>query len=534
MLKTFSDDNKRLEVFRQAQITNVREELETYRKQLDSAMVLKSDFYKLSTAFDSFISTSAQVQNEEKILESLRYPQMKERPETAVAGKPGSGKSTLMKFICDHPNTKAALEKWSTGKNLTTVSFFFWNYGTSKQKSLEGLLQTLLYEILKRFPDAISPTLPLRWKSRVQDLWTQSELLQTFLDLKGNLNSSTCCCFFIDGLDEYTGNPEEVVDVLNVLSSMENIKICVASRPWPIFQKSFGCNETRRLYVQNLTKTDIALYVQDRLAANPTFAEASQGDSRYAGLVAEIVSASQGVFLWVFLVIRSLLEGITNEDTLRTLEKRLRKIPKDLNHFFKHILNGIDEVYQMARTIMVSLLDRKPHFLLIYWFIDELEENPDYVLEMPARKATGRTIMKIESKMERRLAARTKGLLEVQKGRQSTYNIHKVTFLHRTVADFLSNYNARGSLDRLAGPSFQPETSICHAIVGLVDLVPDACISSTTRQDLFNELRHYAYHAKLDLDSPLLALLHRRETAVNTRERSESPPEQILLRAVRL
>lgn len=30
-----------------------------------------------------------------------------------VAGKLGSGKSTLMKFLCDHPRTKAKLEQWA-------------------------------------------------------------------------------------------------------------------------------------------------------------------------------------------------------------------------------------------------------------------------------------------------------------------------------------------------------------------------------------------------------------------------------------
>ena len=30
-----------------------------------------------------------------------------------IAGKLGSGKSTLMKFLCDHDRTKAELQKWA-------------------------------------------------------------------------------------------------------------------------------------------------------------------------------------------------------------------------------------------------------------------------------------------------------------------------------------------------------------------------------------------------------------------------------------
>ncbi|KAL1602404.1 hypothetical protein SLS60_005820 [Paraconiothyrium brasiliense] len=565
---------RRLEMVREKQIADLRDDLETCRKQLCKELVSKSDLFTVSKTLTSFIATSSHLQIEQNILESLRFPQMRERyaaiPEAHtktfewilenfpgpdpsrprvrfiewledtnvsnsgiywVAGKPGSGKSTLMKYICDNPRTETALHNWSSGKALMTASFFFWHYVTRKQKSLEGLLQTLLYEILKRFPDTISLAVPMRWNNSVQDPWTRSELLQALHDLKGGLKTSTCCCFFIDGLDEYTGNPGEVLEVINVLASMKNTKICVASRPWPIFQTSLGGNENRTLHVQDLTKDDIAVYVQTRLAEDPVFVAASRLDKRYVGLVSEIVDKSQGVFLWVFLVIRSLLEGITNEDTMKSLQRRLRMMPKDLDEFFKHILDDIDEVYQvqMARTILISLLGDKPHFLLIYWFLDELEENPNRVLDMPVYKRMRSSVFVMQSKMETRLAARTKGLLEVQKTQYIGFNMRKVTFLHRTVADFLRHYAVQGFFDRLAGPSFHPETSMCHVVLGLLKLVPRTYISRDTLKELALDIIGNAHRVELDLASPLTELLDQLENIVSHDESSEPRPNESML-----
>jgi hypothetical protein len=66
-----------------------------------------------------------------------------------VSGKPGSGKSTLMKFISDHPRIREALQVSSSStraNHLIAASFFFWISGTHMQKSQEGLLQSLLFQ----------------------------------------------------------------------------------------------------------------------------------------------------------------------------------------------------------------------------------------------------------------------------------------------------------------------------------------------------------------------------------------------------
>jgi hypothetical protein len=52
-----------------------------------------------------------------------------------LSGKGGSGKSTLMKYIDQDPRTAKFLEQWASPMPFVCASFYFWNPGTSMQKS---------------------------------------------------------------------------------------------------------------------------------------------------------------------------------------------------------------------------------------------------------------------------------------------------------------------------------------------------------------------------------------------------------------
>ena len=65
-----------------------------------------------------------------------------------VNGKAGSGKSTLMNYVCRHPTKLKLLNDWCIDKCLLTPTYFFWNAGTRQQKSIDGLLRSLLYQML--------------------------------------------------------------------------------------------------------------------------------------------------------------------------------------------------------------------------------------------------------------------------------------------------------------------------------------------------------------------------------------------------
>lgn len=66
-----------------------------------------------------------------------------------VQGKPGSGKSTLMKFALKHPRLADLLPDG----NWTRISFLFHDRGTLIQRSLTGMLRELLFQLLSQHPE---------------------------------------------------------------------------------------------------------------------------------------------------------------------------------------------------------------------------------------------------------------------------------------------------------------------------------------------------------------------------------------------
>ena len=129
-----------------------------------------------------------------------------------VTGRPGSGKSTLMKFLVHNARTDTELQMWAGEKKLIVASFFFWSGGTALQKSQEGLLRSLLFEVLRQCPDKIQDICPRIWKT-ARDTpkllhWNRLDLREAFEKLSSQGNEHVSFCFFIDGLDEYEAGRE--------------------------------------------------------------------------------------------------------------------------------------------------------------------------------------------------------------------------------------------------------------------------------------------------------------------------------------
>lgn len=129
-----------------------------------------------------------------------------------ICGKAGSGKPTLVKYLADHPQTRQVLQGWASGYKLAVASHYFWAAGTLMQKSLKGLLQSLLYDIFGASPDLIQQVCASRWRAtepkRTTNLkeWSVPELLGAIRDVAQRSTLSTKYCFFIDGIDEFEGD----------------------------------------------------------------------------------------------------------------------------------------------------------------------------------------------------------------------------------------------------------------------------------------------------------------------------------------
>ena len=101
---------------------------------------------------------------------------------------------------------------------------------------------------------------------------------------------------------------------------------------------------------------------------------------RAPSLALEIVNKASGVFFWVFLVVRSLLEGLSSGDRMIDLQKRFQALPVDLEEYFAYMLGGLDPLYlsQAAQFFRYVLESERPIPLLTFSFLDE--EDQDSIL----------------------------------------------------------------------------------------------------------------------------------------------------------
>ncbi|KAK4173976.1 hypothetical protein QBC36DRAFT_389326 [Triangularia setosa] len=350
-----------------------------------------------------------------------------------ISGKPGSGKSTLVKFLVDNPSTGNLLRKWSCGQQITMAAHYFTIHGTPIQRSLEGLLRSLVYSILRQEPKLISELLPERIQNQDQDTpWTLQEL-QLVVQRASEQQSRMRICFFIDGLDEYSGDHLEICETLLQLSRSPSVKLCVSSRPWNVFEDALGNKPHLKLYMQDLTRHDIHQYIVAVLHAHPRWSILADeaGSDKADALVGDIVSRASGVFLWVTLVTRLLREGLTNDDSIRDLKRRVDSFPSDLGPFFRLILSTVDPFYQdrMARSLLFALHAQEPLHIQMYMFHDREYDDEDYALAEPKRivatteDAEWRRTSQA-ARVFRRINGWCKGLLE--------RNHDRIEFLHRT------------------------------------------------------------------------------------------------------
>lgn len=446
---------------------------------------------------------------------------LKTRNETYwIRGKAGSGKSTLMKFLVSHQRTKDALSKWAGSKQLITAQFFFWNAGTELQKSQEGLLQSLLFQVLRQCPTMILNVCERRQEHDPFENgtmpWTVTELLDCFSRLKRQTQSSSRFCFFIDGLDEYHGECTDLIKALQDLASSPTLKICASSRPLYVFRDAFGYPSSWVLKLEDVTRDDIAFYVNDKLQSNQGFRELATTDGDYMSLIQQVVDKAAGVFLWVYLVVRSLLQGPTNADRISDLQNRISLLPADLEEYFRLIFHSVDKVYrgQTARMFQYALAapPSGPLPLITFSYLDE--ENEDFAFKAEFSPLSNESIASREEKMCRRLDARTKGLLEPTYlnvlGSSNFCKRPSVDFLHRTVRDFLLTPYMKNELKEYLGTGFSPQMDLCKAFLAQVKLRP-----WFDPADCLEALMYYTQHIETEMERPFNVIVDEIERAVS-------------------
>ncbi|KAJ4367171.1 hypothetical protein N0V83_007701 [Neocucurbitaria cava] len=387
-----------------------------------------------------------------------------------ITGKPGSGKSTLMKYIHEHDRLPALLANWADPGDLVQAGFYFWNSGTGNQMSRMGCFRTLLHTCLKKRKELITTAFPDRWEQFVAFGGGQGPF--NWLDLRRAFKKITSVqsrkfFFLIDGLDEFDGEPKDIIELIRSMAQ-SNVKMCVASRPWLAFQDAFKTKPS--LLLERLTHLDILNYVKGHFRKSTHYQRLRLVEPVAASaLPTSIVNKASGVFLWVYLVVTSLLEGISNSDRMSDLQNQLDALPSDLEALFNKLLSRLQpryfkqacETFRLIRAHHDIFYGKSPTLLALYFADDQ-----DLKSSLQARRCPAEFSLMVHraETMRRRLAARCRGFLELEVEVEGYFQNPTVSYFHRTARDFVeSTFYWPLVLETTGRDSFEPEKRWANA-----------------------------------------------------------------------
>ncbi|OTA95264.1 hypothetical protein M434DRAFT_393992 [Hypoxylon sp. CO27-5] len=388
-----------------------------------------------------------------------------------ISGKPGSGKSTLMKFLFKNESTRRYLKQWSGGKPLIFAKSFFWRLGNDRQKSLSGLIHTLLYEVLSTTPDLIPIAFPSLWvavepSTKNGSRLTRTDIEQGFENLLANQSTfeKHKMVFFIDGLDEFSGRHTELVNkFFNWTANSEHLKICVASREWNEFMEGFA--ECPRLRIHQCTHGDVTTLVDDRLKTIRPYLDV-ENDGELERLSENITYKAEGVFQWVRLVLNAVEDGAINGDSVSDLKSKVDAFPNELKELYQYLFDSIhiadrQKVFETLRMTQHMGLDRKLP-LLRFWFLNKVIDDPDYAMKTSITENSEESITKILKITRRQIYGRCKGFLEVHPPLirdpydrppefWPSFDDGEVGFMHSTAQEFLDQSHIKQLIDQVVG-----------------------------------------------------------------------------------
>lgn len=387
-----------------------------------------------------------------------------------------------MKYIWTDERTRTHLSKWAAGKPLLLAAFFFYERGGSFQKSREGLIRSLLHQILSQKRELI----PIVFKDELETkavhfrrLSNWSNLKRAFEVILAHTSDSFNLCIFADGLDEYrimdrmedytdddfdlfydgendddsvwgrshwiANGHKEVAELFKVAANTTNVKICLSSRELTPFEQAL--KGFPRLRLHDLTAMDITIFTKTNLLGGINSIPTGDETDGMNRLAEEIVLKARGVFLWVRLVVDMLVVGFNNGDTIPELLVKLESLPPRLGGkkgLYVTMLKSINPEYrlQASRYIRLVLHAWNTLDLVDLEFAAEgpfekhcisdakPESLPDTLVAVkaPLNLVPDDQLEPRRKKMRVRLMGRCGGLLEAPK--------KHVLFMHQTVKEF--------------------------------------------------------------------------------------------------
>ncbi|KAF3181864.1 hypothetical protein TWF225_006839 [Orbilia oligospora] len=406
-----------------------------------------------------------------------------------IKGKPGTGKSTLMKHALEYCRTASKF------KGHSIIAYFFNARGTNLEKTCLGMLRSLVCQLIEQDTGVCSMFIPkyirkeemhgTTWQWHIDEL--KVFMFQTMQHLKPKP-----IILFADALDECEESEvREAVSFFEklsyfALSAGVSLSVLLSSRHYPTIRM----HKMLELVVESQAEhdQDISIYVRDKLTVTKDADKIEK----------ELLRKAEGIFMWVVLVTEMLNQAF-DEGRITAVWKRLRDVPTDLDEVFRILLEK-DNHYMNETLLMLQwvLFAPKPLTPMELYYGVIAGTEPDLLKEHNHLEVTYESIARF-------ITSCSRGLIEIRQSSQT------VQFIHETVNDFLLRNKRLQSLDptlspHLAGSSHGRLADCCIAYLEMEDL---ATVSiPTSPSDIANiyepyypfmryVVHHIFYHAEL-------------------------------------
>ncbi|KAM7186462.1 hypothetical protein V8F33_011785, partial [Rhypophila sp. PSN 637] len=338
-----------------------------------------------------------------------------------IKGKPGAGKSILMKFL------EGKAKELAKCPNKVVASFFFFAAGQELERSTLGLYRSLLWQIFVKLPDLaqVLDSFDTSTRRLIMRSGWQIEMLKDTLEKSIKLLGNRELCLFVDALDEC--NDDDAADMVSFFEDLgdqaadENtrLRICFSSRYYPTIMLRTG-NEIK-LDQEHEHGKDIVRFINAELRL-----KASKQDE---SIRQQILDKSARIFLWVALVI-PMLQKAYKSGRKDQIQKHLKEIPPGLDNLFDMILTRDQEYMDDLRlSIQWILFAARPLTLVEYYFALRDTNDAEALALWASKEITSEDMLSF-------VESSSKGLGEVARTR-STKKDATVQFIHESVRDYL-------------------------------------------------------------------------------------------------
>lgn len=297
-----------------------------------------------------------------------------------ITGKPGSGKSTLMKYLVKTPVTRRKLQFAMEGKSWKIVHFFYnFRVNTNLANREEGMLRSVLEQVLQALRSTSGAGEHNLDHERMNDIAKSAFVkdedtaatIVRFLQLQ-----AVNILLLIDGLDECGSNLRQMVRTLKDIQKQTNIRLCLASRPEAVLLASL--RDTRQIKMQELNHAGIKSYANTILREVGSLLDLST--SAVGALLEEVTARADGVFLFVHFTFELIMQRLVQGLTIAEIRLEIRTMPQELSTMYDRIFDGIPLICRAEVAFVLDLLEHGPRELSLdrlfrawYFFKTRLE-----------------------------------------------------------------------------------------------------------------------------------------------------------------